>query len=103
MHIFFIEFKLPRGRKTERIVEIDDSLAEKYRSIDAAGLRFEIEQLRNSTWSLTLTDEDADWAFAFSPEEEGISQAANKLIREFNLDEYYVEKSKIQNEASEMS
>lgn len=85
------------------MVEVDNSLIGKCQELDAAGLRFEIEQLRNSTWSLTLTDEYADWAFAFSPEEEGISQAANKLIREFNLDEYYVEKNKIQNEASEMS
>lgn len=83
MAITFIQYEPPNGRfKTVTIVR-PDHVERKASEIEELGYRFEIELLSTGHASITIGDDDADYAHVIVTNGPGVPEAVDRLIMDF--------------------
>jgi len=79
----FIEYRLPHGERflvrTTNDLYTDEVLRKAQDIIDA-GFRFEIETLRNDMISMTISDDDGDYAFVMCQNDENVPKSVVELV-----------------------
>jgi len=76
----FTQYLRPNGRKVQVNIARPDYIAERAQAIIAKGFRFECEQLREGSVSLTVADDDGDVGIELVKNGVGVPNAVDKLI-----------------------
>ena len=93
--IYFTQYLRPGGTRKTVSIERPDNIAKAADKIKSHGFRFECEVLRTGMASLTISDDDGDYAFQIVPANSpAIPAAVYKLISEFNLAETLKERER---------
>ncbi len=83
--IKFTQFLMPDGRRDTVWIERPDDIVAKAKSICEAGFRFETEMLSDyQSVSLTISDDDGDWAHEVVPNGPEVPQAIDRMILDFD-------------------
>lgn len=91
MKLWFTQYMLPDGRRKPIETEVSDDLRDKVQAILDAGLKFEIEILRNGMVSATICDHDndmGDLAYSITSNGPAVTEGIEKMIREFDVADY---------------
>lgn len=77
----FTEYVLPNGRKRALTFQTESrEVFDASRKIIDAGLRFEVERLRNGSVSATITGQNADVAFALIHDDKDVQSRVERMI-----------------------
>ncbi|KKL53836.1 hypothetical protein LCGC14_2271410 [marine sediment metagenome] len=83
--IEFTQFLMPHGRRDCVWIERPNNIVKKAAEIRAAGFRFETEMLSDyQTISLTIADDDGDYAVEVVPNGPSVPEAIDRMISSFD-------------------
>lgn len=85
MELNFTQYMFPTGEKREVVTDVPDAVYERAQQIIAMGYRFEIEVLANGFVSITISDDDDDYAHRIVPNGPPVPLAVEDLIMSFKL------------------
>lgn len=80
----FTQYLRPNGRRTAVSIDMPNEIARQAAAIIAAGYRFECEELTTGQVSLTIADDDMDYAIEVVMNGPGVPEAVARLIGRFN-------------------
>lgn len=83
--IVFIQYLRPNGRKQFVQIERPDPVVVKADFIRLHGFRFEIEELMTGQVSMTISDDDNDYAICVCDNGPEVPKSVDDLILEFNV------------------
>lgn len=84
--IRFIQYLRPDGRKESVYIDRPEEIAHKAHEIWMAGFRLEAEVLIGGMVSLTIGDDEGDYAFELSANGPGLENAVDRLIMHFDIE-----------------
>ncbi len=84
--IEFTQYLMPHGRRDTVWIERPADVMEKAVEIREAGFRFGCEMLSDyQTISLTISDDNDDYAIKVVPNGPDVPEAIDQMIRDFNI------------------
>ena len=84
--ITFTQYIPPNGKKETVTIDRPQHIFDKAEKIREAGFHFEAEVLTAGQVSLTIGDDDGDWAYEIIPNDPNVAQGVDRLIMNFDLD-----------------
>lgn len=81
----FTQYLLPNGRKIPVTIARPVEVYEKAMKIMNAGYRFEVELLTNGMVSMTISDDEADYAIEVVSNGPEVPKAVDRMINQFAL------------------
>jgi hypothetical protein len=86
-YLSFTQFLFPTGQSREIETDVPVLVYDKAMKIKEAGYRFEIERLSNGKVSITISDDEADWAHEIIDNGPAVPDAIERLIMNFKIPE----------------
>ena len=83
--IEFTQYLRPHGRRVQVFIERPDHVVSKACLIRAAGYRFECEHLTTGHVSLTISDDDGDYAMQVVQNGPSVPEVIDRMILGFDL------------------
>lgn len=83
----FTYYKRPNGQRIDGYAEVDQATADKAAVIIHAGFHFEAETLMTGQVSLTIGDDNGDYAYEIYPESEDGAPHVIALINKTSIDD----------------
>lgn len=83
--IYFTQYLFPDGRKKLVSIEAPDHIVKAADAIIGRGFRFECEILSTDHVSVTISDDDDDYAIELCQNDESVHKAVERLITSFDL------------------
>ena len=80
----FTQYLRPDGRRRYTTIDRPSHVAAKAAEILAAGFRFECEEMMSGQVSLTIGDDDGDYAIEVVPNGPAVPDAVDRLILKFD-------------------
>lgn len=94
--IDFIQYLRPDGRRAVVSIDRPEPVFIKAQFIRQHGFRFECETLATGQVSLTVSDDDGDYAFEIVENGPGVPEAVDRLILEFDVPKGIKQREKMQ-------
>ena len=81
----FVQFLRPDGRRRDVNIERPNPVMDKADAIQAAGLEFQCEEFSSGMVSLTISDDERDWATELCMNGPAVPDAVDRLVMNFDL------------------